>query len=71
MTALPPGILPREMASGETWYQATVKVKGRVVWIGIWSTPEKALKHQQKTLKCLSQSTPSQTARGASKRKRS
>ena len=47
---LPKGIFPRTMASGEVWYQATAKIKDRVVWLGLWSTPEKALKAQQRAL---------------------
>lgn len=45
-----PGIFPRTMTSGETWYQATAKIKDRVVWLGLWSTPEKALKAQKRAL---------------------
>jgi hypothetical protein len=47
---MPKGVFPRIMASGETWYQATAKIKDRVVWLGLWSTPAKALKAQQRAL---------------------
>lgn len=47
---LPEGVFPRIMASGETLYQATAKIKDRVVWLGLWSTLEKALKAQRRAL---------------------
>lgn len=30
------------MSSGEVLYQATAKIKGTVVWLGLWPTPKKA-----------------------------
>lgn len=42
MDELPAGVFPRTMSSGEVLYQATAKIKGTVVWLGLWPTPKKA-----------------------------